>query len=397
MDRDAGSGASKGEGRRLVAALIAAEVMIMLGSGCFAAQAPTFIALWSLSAVDVGLIEGAFQIGNGLAAPVAMVLADRIDPRRIYRFGCWLTLLGNAGFALFASDVASAILWRAVTGVGLAATYLPGVKLIGDRLTGAQQARGVAFYTSVYSAAIGVSMAMTGLVATSDPLLPFWIAAAGGAVALVIGWACLGAPSQRSVIRRFDPWPAIRNRPAVLGSMAYGWHCWELMAVRAWLVVFLVEVLSLSVVTATALAAAALLVQMPASLIGNEVSLRIGRRRWLLIIMPASAVLALITGAGGVLPVTLSLALVVLYMGVMSADSAALTAGVVALAEPETRGATLALHAALGGVLAGLGPPAVGLALELSGSAWLLAFAVAGAGALIGAACIAVIGSQSTR
>jgi hypothetical protein len=63
-------------------------------------------------------------------------------------------------------------------------------------------------------------------------------------------------------------------------------------------------------------------------------------------------------------------------------DSAALTAGTVAAAPAGARGATLALHAGVGTAGAFIGPLAVGIALDATGS-WLAAFAVMAAGSVM--------------
>ena len=68
-------------------------------------------------------------------------------------------------------------------------------------------------------------------------------------------------------------------------------------------------------------------------------------------------------------------------------DSGALTAGVVEVSGEEERGAMLAAHTFLGFLGATLGPPAVGLALDLGGGmesrlAWFLGFAAMAAGSV---------------
>ena len=67
---------------------------------------------------------------------------------------------------------------------------------------------------------------------------------------------------------------------------------------------------------------------MPASVIGNEIALRIGRRRWLVFIMPASALLSLMIGWSIAWPFAAVLGLLALYTVTVSADSATLTVGV---------------------------------------------------------------------
>ncbi len=71
------------------------------------------------------------------------------------------------------------------------------------------------------------------------------------------------------------------------------------------------------------------------------------------------------------------------------ADSGALTSGMAMAADPNYRGATMALHSTVGFGLSTLGAWTVGVALDAGGgplnaSAWLIAFCVLAAGILLG-------------
>jgi MFS family permease len=83
----------------------------------------------------------------------------------------------------------------------------------------------------------------------------------------------------------------------------------------------------------------------------------------------------------------------------MMADSAALTAGTVAAATHDRRGATMALHSLLGFGAGVVGPAVSGLALDAGGGpdspgAWIAAFVVLGLGGLLGPAILARLGRR---
>jgi len=127
---------------------------------------------------------------------------------------------------------------------------------------------------------------------------------------------------------------------------------------------------------------------VPASIVGNEIAMRAGRRRTIACVMLLSAVTALALGALAGAPYWL-VCLVGLFYGIpLLADSASLTAGAVAAAPAGRRGATLALHSTLGFGAGFLGTTAVGVALDLAGGAsetgWMVAFATMALGALFG-------------
>jgi cyanate permease len=85
----------------------------------------------------------------------------------------------------------------------------------------------------------------------------------------------------------------------------------------------------------------------------------------------------------------LLLPLMLIYAITVPADSGALTSGMSMAAEPNYRGATMAMHSTVGFSLSALGAWAVGVALDAAGgpldpSAWMAAFAVLAAGILLG-------------
>jgi MFS family permease len=136
---------------------------------------------------------------------------------------------------------------------------------------------------------------------------------------------------------------------------------------------------------------------VPASLIGNELALRLGRRRVILFFMFASALVALATGACAGQGFWLLLALSFLHATAISGDSGAITAGTVMSAKQSDKGATLAVHATVGFGTSFLGPLAVGIALDAGGGGalgWGLGYAVMAASVLMGPAALLTLGRR---
>ncbi|MDH5557891.1 MAG: MFS transporter, partial [Alphaproteobacteria bacterium] len=133
--------------------------------------------------------------------------------------------------------------------------------------------------------------------------------------------------------------------------------------------------------TATTIAALVNLMGLPASVIGNELAHRFGRRQVLIVVMIASAVAGTAFGfSGATLPFVAVVFLAFVYGWTVIGDSATLTAGVIAAADPRYRGATMAMHSMIGFVGSFIGPLAFGAVLdgaggEESGTAWGIAFA----------------------
>ncbi|MFQ6016859.1 MAG: nitrate/nitrite transporter [Kiloniellaceae bacterium] len=410
---DASSKAAPGglSGVRLVLALCAAEVACMAGFGSFPALQPTFFAQWRLSNTEAGWINGIYFGAYMASVPVLVGLTDRVDPRRIYLVGAPITALSSLGFALLAEGFWGALVFRGLAGVGLAGTYMPGLKALTDHLPERLRARAVAFYTATFSIGVASSFLLAGEIAAAlDWRWAFGLVALGPVIALAI-LMYLVPPSAPDHLSKpesalLDFRPVVRNRRAFAYVLAYSAHNWELFALRSWIVTFLVFSQALQpdgasgvAWSATALAAAMTILGLPASVLGNEAAQRFGRRRVVIAIMSLSALFALGVGFTAPLPFVLVVGLTFLYNVTVTGDSASITAGALAAAAPGQRGATMAVHSFVGFTGAFMGPLAFGVVLDLAGGggsqlAWGLAFACSGLAVAMGPLAIATLGRR---
>ncbi len=386
---------------RITATLCAAEILGMLGFSAVPALLPELQKAWRMSATEAGTLTGAFFAGYMVAVPLLTALTDRVDARKIYRAATVLAALANLGLALLARDFASGVVFQVLAGIGLAGMYMPGLKLLSDHVTGPKQSRFVAFYTSSFGVAASLSFVVAGAVASLfDWRFAFGLGAAGAAAAalltLFVPPGASAAPGAGSLARLLDVRPVLRNRSAMVYVLGYAAHNFELFAIRGWIVTFLVFSQSLQpagalVWSAPVVAGIATLLGVVTSILGNEVAMRIGRRRFILIVMLATAALVALIGWAAPLPYPIVALLLLLHAMMMTFDSASLTAGALAAAPPGQRGATMAVHSGLGFGFAFLGAVAIGAVLDLAGPntvlGWGLAFAtvalVDAAGALL--------------
>jgi hypothetical protein len=187
--------------------------------------------------------------------------------------------------------------------------------------------------------------------------------------------------------------PVLRNRSALAYSLAYCVHTWEMSALRAWVVTFLTFAAAQRAAGAwlapATVASVMGLLGVWASVWGNELAIRFGRRRFILGTMFASAAMAGVIGFSAALPYGGAAALVLVYAMLIWSDSSSLTAGSAGSAEPGRRGATLAVHSTLGYAGGFLGPLALGATLDLFGGpsvlSWGIAFAHVTVALLFGA------------
>jgi MFS family permease len=382
---------------RLTLILCLAEALNMAGYSAVAALLPELKLAWSLGNAEIGIVEGAFNVGYVVAVPVLVTWTDRRDPRAIYLAATALGIAASLGLAFLARDLWSAALFRCLAGIALAGTYMPGLKILTDAVSRPKQSRWLAFYTASFSLGASASTAATGAIGHAiDPAAAFLFAAIGATAALLLVVLAVQprpiAPDQRAAAWG-ALWQAARNRQALAYSLAYAAHMWELYGFRAWLVAYLLFAATGSLAptgdTSYALwGAVLLLLGMPSSIIGNELAMKIGRRRLIILVMCISAALALAFGAGSSLPFPILLIVGAIYSLFVTADSASLTAGAVAAARPGQSGATMALHSLLGFAAASLGPLAFGLVLDAGGDhaagAWFAGFAILAAGVACG-------------
>lgn len=383
----------------------------MAGFGSFAALLPEFRVLWGMSNAGAGWVEGAFQAGYLAGVPLLVGLTDRIDARRIYLGSMAITAIAAFAFAFLAEGLWSACLLRAAAGLGLAGTYMPGLRMLSDRVSGPRQSRAVAFYTASFSVGASVSVLMAGSMAEwLGWRWAFAAAGAGACLALVLVALAVaprprlpaaapssrpGAPRRTGVGRLLDFRPVLANRRALGYSLAYGAHMWELFGFRAWIVAFLLFAQGQGqggggLPSATGAAAFILVLALPASILGNEACLRFGRRRVLAVVMLGSALIASLVGLSAALPLALTIAVCAVYGVTVGADSASLTAGAVAAARPGQQGLTMAFHSLVGFAAAAISPLAFGTVLDLGGdrnlASWWIGFAVLGLGVALGPA-----------
>ncbi len=385
----------------LIAALCAAEIVSMLGVAAFPALLPTFIGEWQLTNTDAGWINGIYFAGYLVAVPVLVSLTDRVPPRKIYILCLILTALSSAGFAFLTDGFWTAMIFRTLAGIGLAGSYMPGLKLLGDHLKAMaddkDQSRAVAFYTSSFGIGSAISYYYAGVVAEAmDWHWVFAIAIIAPLAAIAIAIAALPArdPAQTDapVTHFLDFRPVLRCRAAMGYVLAYTAHNFELFALRSWIVTYLVFAAATgpggeAAWSATAIAAIINLLGMPSSVLGNELSQRIGRHRTITIVMLTSAVLACVLGFSADWPFWAVVTLAMIYGVTVTGDSASITAGVIAAAPEGYRGATMAVHSCIGFMGSFAGPLMFGVVLDLTGpsgagggtvASWGWAFAFTG-------------------
>jgi MFS family permease len=350
---------------------------------------------WHLSNLQSGLIASAFFFGYMLAVPLATALTDRIDARKVYLVGGLSATSGLLGMSLFASNFWTAMFFMAINGAGLAGTYMPGLKILSDRIQSGELTRHIAFYTAFFGIGTGFSYLCSGWILSALGWhYVFGIIALGPFTAFLIVLIFIPPLAHEQwkgpiQIRLRDIFPVdkwklvLQNKKASGFIFGYTAHSLELFASRSWLVAFFAFCTAASgesfFLAATTLAGVINFFGVPSSILGNEIALRVGRQKWVCIVMLTSAVLGVAlassTGHSWWLIVTLAIGHAIFIM----ADSATLTAGLVISAQENIKGAAMGLHSLMGFGGGLMGPAIFGFVLDISGSrssqiAWVWAY-----------------------
>ena len=382
----------------LLVTLCIAQVLAMTSFANFAALLPDFMVLWDLSNTEAGWIGGIYYAGYVLAVPVLVGMTDSVDAKRIYVFSIGVGVVASLGYAVLAEGFWSAMVFRFLSGIALAGTYMPGLQILNDRLSEDDRQRTLPWYLSAFSLGTAASFYMTGWFgARFEWPLVFLLAGIAQLACLILVLTTV-SPRKPNVLKSSDRHPldfrpVFTNRAAVAYIWGYTGHTYELFAYRAWIVAFLVFAAAAS---GTAIGSEAIagyaavfsLVGMPASVLGAHLALRHDRRQTVSVVMGVSVITGCSLGFLGAAPFMVVVLIAGLYSGFIMGDSAALTGGTVAAARAGERGATLAMHSVWGFSGGFLGPLVVGVVLDLAGGrqsiqGWGLAFiAMAGGSAL---------------
>ena len=366
---------------RLIVAFCLANNFNQLGLATFPALLPTFIAEWQLSNTEAGWINGIFFASYLITVPVLVSLTDRMPARKIYFLCLVLISLTSLGFAFLAQGFWTAMAFRLLAGIGMAGTYMPGLKLLNDNLKeragDKDHSRAISFYVANFGVGMALSFYISGAIgAAFDWHWAFAVAAIGPIGSMILTATALPredpAPIEMPKTHLLDFRPVFRCRAAMGYVLAYTAHNFELFAFRSWIVAYLAFAAATGPTGAmgwsiTAIVALLSLLGLPASVLGNEVARRFGRHRTISIVMLTSAVVACVLGFSAHWPFWVVVGLAFIYAVTVIGDSAAITGGVVAVAPKGYAGATMAVYSCIGFMGSFAGPLMFGVVLDLTG------------------------------
>ena len=385
---------------RTVALVCAAEVLGLAGFSLVPALLPQFVATWAMGNTQAGWLAGMLSAGYMAGVLPLVTLTDRVPARTIYLASGALSALSCVGIAL-SDGLPAALFWRAVAGLALAGMYMPGLRALTDGMTAARRARAAAWYTSSFTFGSSLSFLLGQAGVLWGWRAAFVVAGGFGAIGVLLAWVALprtqanrSAPPARSAATDFRA--VFRNLPALLLIIGYAATIWGTVGLRQWIVLFLAFCLASHGSDATqdwsmlTIGAVIGLLGAPAGLFGNEAALRLGMRATATGVFLLSVLVNGLFGFTAMLPYGATVALAMLAGFVVQGNFSNLTSGILMVADPARRGATVAVYSCIGFAGGFLGTLLFGVALDWFGGAarlqaWVAAFGICAFACLVGA------------
>jgi len=354
----------------------------------YSAVLPTVVDRWDMSGVHAGVVYGAFLAGYLLAVIPFGMLADRHAPRPVIAVGATGSAVASLAFGVVADGVLVGTVLRFLSGVGMAAVYVPGMRFVSEWFEPATRGTAMGVYVGTFSVSSGLSFVLTSWVASGfgwrgGIVVTSLIALCAGPLIFLLG---RDDPDRESNGGGIDL-SLLRNRSFLAGVGVYSAHNWELFGIRNWLPAFLVSTAAVSA-TATPVATAGLLaggvtaVGGVGNLVGGWLSDRVGRLQVIAVALAASGTSTLLLGGLAWKSLAVLAGVVLGYGFALTMDSAPTSTAITLVVDDEQLGTALSLQAFLGTLPGTVSPVLFGAALDAGG--YTLAMPTLGVGALLG-------------
>jgi MFS family permease len=363
----------------------------------YAGALPFLQSAWGMKATSAGGIQSAYNLSNALALLVASWLTDRFGARRVYLVSSVAGALAMVNFATFARSHDSALWTIIFLAFTQGASYNPAL-LFASEMSSTEK-RGMALGGLLAAGSFGyllsVLMSLCGATLV-DYRFGFALCAIGTVIGALLGVIALRSHPDITYTRKSisgDTVLRVLCAPAaLLLTVWYIAHCWELLGSWAWTPTFLTRTLNETSVNplfnSLLVACAVHLAGTVSTLVVGAISDRYQRSTVLMVVALVGATLSMTLGWsskwGGAPVVALAFAASFFILG----DSGVLSAAITEAAPPQYLGRILGIRSILGFGIGSLSPLSFGIMLDAT-KEWGWAYFSLGVGGFV-AVCAAM-------
>jgi MFS family permease len=395
-------------------ALCAAQLGALVVFMSFAGALPLIQADWGLSNAQAGAIQAARQAGYVLAVLLLASLTDYVRVERLIAASALWAALSNLAFAQLARGVSSGMVLQALTGAGVAGIYMPGMKLISQRVPPERRGRAVGLFVSSFTLGTAASIALGGgLAASLGWRTAFALTSLGPLAGALIAWHALppsaeglGPATRGGGSRRKPVSEVLHNRAALLAIATYTAHAWEVLGLRSWLPAFLAAALTYSGASLNEATSRGATMAGVATVMGavgvvavGTFSDRFGRTRTIMVVVSGSLISVLALGFTRTLPWALVAGVGLVAALLANADSAVISTTLTENVPMEILGRVLGVYSFLGFSAGAIAPLIFGAVLDREGAAgagWAWAFGTLALGSVVALAASTALHREVT-
>jgi MFS family permease len=364
-------------------ALCATQLGALIVFMSFAGALPLIQADWGLSNAQAGAIQAARQAGYVLAVLLLSSLTDYVRVERLIAASALWAALSNLAFAQLARGVTSGMVLQALMGAGVAGIYMPGMKLISQRVPPGRRGRAVGLFVSSFTLGAAASIALGGgLAAALGWRTAFALTSLGPLAGALIAWRALSPPATgeglASPVRESSGRPiaeVVHNRAALLAIATYTAHAWEVLGLRSWLPAFLAAAsihagagLAEATSSGATMAGVATVMGAVGVVAVAAFSDRFGRTRTITVVVSGSLVSVLALGFTLTSPWALVASVGLVAALLANADSAVISTTLTESVPMEILGRVLGVYSFLGFTAGAIAPLVFGAVLDQAGS-----------------------------
>ena len=231
------------EKTRWLLTLCLVQLFIMMVFINYSAVLPQLKDEWGMNNTMAGSILSVYQLGYIASGVILSALTDRFNTRNIFIASALWSATANLLFAFYAHDYTSALVLRALTGIGMGGTYMPGIKLVAEKFGTNERGRAIGIFVGSLMLGASLSLAVTGWLSSAFGWRNAFVAGSvcvylGSVLSLLVFRGYRPDFHARPVARRGVAAETLGNRSALLMILGYASHMWEMYGMRGWIAPF---------------------------------------------------------------------------------------------------------------------------------------------------------------